>query len=176
MNDWSPDGRYLLFGSLDKESGFDLWLYSFETKKAEAWITAPLDQGYARFSPNGRWVTYGSYESGNTEVYVQSFPAKGEGRWQVSQGGDQPRWSGTGKELFYAISDGTLMAVDVKTEGAFDLGTPRALFKMQLKSATGSSYDVAPDGQRFLANILREDDRSGLSATIVVNWLELLRR
>jgi len=176
MNDWSPDGRYLVFDSLNKENGFDLWLYSFETKKAEPWLTKPLDQGYARFSPNGRWIAYASYESGHTEVYVQSFPAKGEGRWQVSEGGDQPRWSGTGKEIFYAISDGTLMAADVKTEGIFDLGTPRPLFKMQLKSATGSSYDVAPDGQRFLANILREDDRSALSTTVVINWPELLRR
>ena len=175
LNDWSADGQYLVFVSLNRETGFDLWLYSFETKKAEPWLASPLDQGYARFSPNGRWMAYASYESGHTEIYVQSFPGK-EGRWQVSDGGDQPRWRGDGKEIFYAISDGSLMAADVKTEGTFEVGTPRPLFKMQLKSTTGSSYDVAPDGQRIFANILREDDRSSLSTTVVINWTAALKR
>jgi Tol biopolymer transport system component len=174
LSDWSADA--LIFSSLSRETSADLWTYSLTEKKAAPWFEAPLDQGYARLSPDGRWIAYASYESGQSEIYVQSFPDKGRGRWQISQGGDQPRWRGDGKELYYVAYDGTMMAAEVNTAGPFDVGTPHPLFRMQLKSSNNSSYDPAPDGQRFLCNVLREDDRSGLSTTVVVNWTELLRR
>ena len=77
--------------------------------------------------------------------------------WQVSNGGgDQPRWRGDGKELFYMALDGKIMAVPV-TEGAyFSSGTPVALFQGNQRTLIATSellaYDVSQDGQRFLIN------------------------
>ena len=174
--DWSPDGNLIVLSNLSRETGFDLWTYSMREKKAEPWLEAPLDQFQARISPNGRWIAYGSSESGQQEVYVQAFPAKGEGRWQVSKGGGQPTWRSDGKEIYYQTTDGAMMAADVRTEGAFDVGTPRLLFKAPFKSTTGSGYDVSPDGRRFVSNILKASDRSGLSTTLVLNWPAALRK
>ena len=49
-------------------------------------------EGFADFSPNGRWLAYASNESGQYQVYVRPFPS-GEGKWQVSDSsGTTPRW------------------------------------------------------------------------------------
>ena len=176
VGDWSPDGRFITFASLSRKTGFDLWTYSIAEKKAQLWLEGPLDQSYPRLSPNGRWIAYDSNESGRDEVYVQAFPGKGGGRWQVSKGGGQPCWRADGKEIYYLGSDDTLMAADVRTEGTFDAGTPHPLFKARFKSTTGASYDAAPDGQRFLVNSLKEDDRSGRSTTVVLNWPAAFRK
>ena len=175
-NDWSPDGRFVAFASLSRKTNWDLWIYSFDDKQARPWLEGPLNQGGARFSPDGRFVAYYSGESGRGEVYVQSFPQQNQGRWQISQaGGEYPAWRADGKELFYLGSDGSLMAVDVRTTGTFDVGAPRSLFKVEAKVSSGPSYDAAPDGQRFLVNAVGEKDRSGQAATLLLSWTEALR-
>ena len=146
-----------------------------DEKQAEAWLEGALDQLTARLSPNSRWIAYSSNESGSEEIHVQAFPARGEGRWQVSKGGSMPRWRSDGKEIYYATPDGSLMAADVRTDGSFDVGTPHLLFKSQFKSL-GANYDVAPGGGRFLVTTQRESDRSALSTTVVLNWIAALRK
>jgi hypothetical protein len=44
-------------------------------------------------------------------------------------GGEQPRWRGDGKELFYLSSDYKVMAASVTTGTNFDAGTPVPLFR-----------------------------------------------
>jgi Tol biopolymer transport system component len=177
VNDWSPDGRWILFSSLSRQTGFDLWTYSVADKKAEPWLEGPLDQVNARLSPNGRWIAYDSSESGRSEVYVQAFPDKGGGRWQVSRsGGSLASWRADGKEIYYLGLENSLMAADVRTEGTIDLGTPHPLFKAQFRATVARNYDVVPDGQRFLVNGPKESDRSGQSVTLMLNWLATLRK
>ncbi len=104
-------------------------------------------------SPNGRWLAYASDESGREEIYVRPFPNIDNGRWQVSiGGGTEPRWSRDGTELFYR-NGGALMVVPVQTGPGFTAGSPQVLFAGQYFGNVGQgerSYDVSPDGQRFL--------------------------
>jgi Tol biopolymer transport system component len=121
-------------------------------------------------------MAFQSSESGREEVYVQSFPPSGR-KWQVSTaGGEEPRWRGDGRELFY-IAGKKLMVVDVKTDAQdFQSGTPRALFEVRLEvERHRSRYQVASNGQRFLVNVPLE---STLSApiTVVTNWTAGLKR
>ena len=126
-----------------------------------------------QFSPDGKWVAYASNESGKWEIYVTSFP-DAHGKWRVStDGGEQPRWRGDGKELFYVSSDSKMMAAPVTTGAKFDSGTPAALFPatpQQLVSRTNLFvYAVSRDGQRFL--ILRQVKQADTAPmSVVLNW------
>ena len=107
----------------------------------------------------GRWIAYGSPESGRNEVYVRSFPTPG-GKYQISRdGGDWPRWRRDGKELFFYSGDGQLTAVPVAGETAPDVGTAVSLFRAPLLGGGGGfrqQYDVRRDGKRFLLNLIPE--------------------
>ena len=129
-------------------------------------------QGDSRFSPDGRWLAYDSDESGRSEVYVQAFPGPG-GKWQISAaGGSIPRWRGDGKEIYYLSLDNKVMAVAVDTAPAFHAGAPVALFAVH--PGTGTVYDVAADGKRFLVDSLPADQGSP-PMSLLVNWTSLLK-
>jgi eukaryotic-like serine/threonine-protein kinase len=102
-------------------------------------------------SPDGRWLAYESNESGRDEIYVRPFPAVDGGRWQVSTGGGiQPVWARNNRELFYRSGD-ALMAVPIEASSGFAAGNPTTLFKGEyLVGPGGRTYDVSPDGRRFL--------------------------
>jgi hypothetical protein len=69
--------------------------------------------GSAKFSPDGKWVAYCSDESGQPEVYVQSWPGPGPKIQISAEGRTDPVWSPDGKEVFYR--NGTkMMAVAVE--------------------------------------------------------------
>src|SRR5262249_33677243 len=78
--------------------------------------TDPLES-QGRFSPNGKWIAYESYEAGVSAIWVQSFPPTGA-KWQISNLGLEPRWRADGKELYY-ITRGKLTAVRVRTDTVF---------------------------------------------------------
>jgi hypothetical protein len=132
----------------------------------------------ARFSPDGRWVAYGSNESGRWEIYVTSFP-DAHGKWQISNGGgDQPKWRSDGKELFYITPDGKIMAAPVTVGANFDAGTASVLFQANPREMVATSeqvtYDVSKDGERFLVNTRLKTGATPMS--IVLNWTAKLTR
>jgi Tol biopolymer transport system component len=133
----------------------------------------------AELSPDGRWVAYCSTQSGQFEVYVTSFP-DARGRWQVSTGGGrQPAWSRDGRELFYRDFSGALIAVPITLSPAFTAGPGRKLFAHPAYAGAGSSlsdrtYDVSPDGRRFL--MLRMSDEPRRTLAVVQNWFDELKR
>src|SRR5262249_17313857 len=128
--DWSPDGKYILFSEVDPKTKYDLWLLQLgEHKKAFPFLISGANESNARFSPDGRWIAYSSDESGRAEVYVQSFLSEKPGKWQVStNGGFTPKWSGDGKELFYQSPDNQIMCSEVKVGSTFEAATPTPLF------------------------------------------------
>jgi len=139
------------------------------------YLVTPSNEAHARISPDGHWLAYVSDESGQPEVYVQSFPVTGRGKWQIStQGGDQPNWSSRGRELFFLSPEQKLMSVDIKPGAVPDPGIPKALFGVSTVSTgiTGARnlYVSSADGQRFLVDSVAQ----GTNATGVVvqlNWV-----
>jgi eukaryotic-like serine/threonine-protein kinase len=167
-DDWSRDGKYILYTGDN-----DLMLLTFPELKSSLFLKAPSVLKNAQFSPDGRWVAYASNETGKWEVYVTSFP-DARGKWQIStSGGEQPRWRGDGKELFYLSSDYKMMAVPVTTGAKFDAGTPVALFQAAPRQPISNNdrcvYDVSRDGQRFLVNTqVKNAETQPMS--IILNW------
>ncbi len=164
---WSPDGRHLLCES--RVDSWDSWLLPFSDDEEPFPITeTPFDERQGRFSPDGKWISYTSVESGSPEIYVQPFPSSGE-KWQVSTGGGtDSRWRADGKELFYLRLDQALMSVEIDpTDPALQIGTPKPLFETGIRPF-GGAYDVTGDGQRFLITTITQE-RS--SITVVLNWM-----
>ncbi len=128
----------------------------------------------SKFSPDGRWIAYVSDESGQYEVYVRPYPGPG-GKWQVStQGGGEAIWSRDGNELFYRNGN-KWMAVAVNLEPEFKAETPRVLFDGPYVDVGGLSFDVTPDGQRFLLlEPAAQDPVTHLN--VVLNWFEEVKR
>lgn len=129
----------------------------------------------SEFSPDGQWVAYTSNESGREEVYVQPFPGPG-GKWMISTGGgNSPRWSRNGHELFY-VNGNKMMSVAVETKPTFKAATPELLF--QNGSYIGiANYDIAPDGEHLLMVATQEDENATPNQlNIVLNWTEELKR
>jgi hypothetical protein len=118
-------------------------------------------------------------------VYVRPFPL-GEGEWTISiAGGQESRWSGDGKELFYEAADGKMMAVPVKKSvpGArpvFEPGPPVPLFDAHMTRDAGQryfEYDVTADGKRFLINVAGSGGAvSAPPLTVVTSWLAGVRK
>jgi len=183
-SDASKDGRFLLYRAFSQRSGPpDLWVLPLGgDKKPFVWLRTSSDEFNGQFSPDSRWVAYGSDETGRFEVSVQSFPTPG-GQWRVStEGGVAPRWRADGKEIFYVAPDGSLMAasVTVSRDGrTLETGKPAALFRPGIfggfSNGVRHQYAVTPDGQRFLVNAVARAAAGASSATVVVNWMERLK-
>ena len=171
-NDWSRDGKYVLY-TQGRDVWWDLWFVSFPELKNSLFLKTAATTKNGQFSPDGKWVAYASNETGKWEIYVTSFPGA-RGKWQVSTGGgEQPRWAGGGKELFFLSPAGKIMAVPVKTGASFDAGTPVALFQANAREIVANSeqamYDVDQNGERFLINTqVRKVETQPLA--IVLNW------
>jgi Tol biopolymer transport system component len=175
-NDWSPDGRYILYQGRSQQN-WDLWVLPLgEDRKPAVFLQTAFAEAYGRFSPDGRWITYVSNESGKREVYVRGFPASGA-QWQISNGGgEQPHWSRDGKELFYVSPTRKLMAIEVNgSSSSFEAGIRKALFDLRVNVVDRfSDYDVTRDG-RFLVNTLIEQS-VGAPVNVVMNWTADLKR
>jgi serine/threonine-protein kinase len=128
-------------------------------------------------SPNGRFLAYGTDESGRAEVYVRDFPGPG-GRWQVSTaGGEEPHWSANGRELFYRNND-LFMVAGVDTRAAFQASTPALLFKgvYNIRTTTLLSFAVDPKGDRFLMIRPVNEEGEASRVHVVLNWFEELKQ
>jgi serine/threonine protein kinase/Tol biopolymer transport system component len=175
-NDWSRDGRFIIYNENNPESNNDLWILPLDgDRKPFAWRQMPFHEREARFSPDSKWIAYVSNESGNDEVYVAAFPTGGKSQVVSIEGGRFPRWRGDGKELFYVDSGGTLMSVDVTGETTFEAGVPKPLFHLRsIKAAIAQRYAVTGDGQRFLL-VTNPEGGSIEPFTVVLNWTKELR-
>ena len=133
---------------------------------------------HARFSPDGKFLAYDSFESGTSQVYMRRFPISSE-RWQVSpKGGIQPRWKADGRELYYANLDGKLMAAEIQLEPRVTIGREATLFQTPLGALAfeglRSAYNVAADGSRFLLS--NPAHRGTISIIVVLNWPAIVQR
>jgi eukaryotic-like serine/threonine-protein kinase len=173
-NSWSADGKCILY-----TRGPDLWFLTLPELKSRLFLKAVSILRNGQFSPDGKWVAYASNETGNWEIYVTSFP-DARGKWQISTGGgEQPRWRGDGKELFFLSSDSRIMVAAVTTGANFDASSPVALFQATPRQPVSTNdqfvYDVSRDGQRFLF-LTQVKQTETVPMSVVLNWTATLNK
>jgi serine/threonine-protein kinase len=168
---FSPDGKTLAFMDVDPSTGMDMWVLPLEgDRKPRPILHSPFNEHWTHFSPDGRWIAYVSDESGREEVYVASYPGLG-GRVQISSdGGEDPVWASTGRELVYRLGN-RMMSVAVETAPSLVVGRPALLFDAKFERG----YDAAPDGKRFVMVKSVEGPAPPQQIDIVLGWVDELR-
>ena len=172
----SPDGKTLLYTS-GGNSGekMNIWTMSLDGKREQRpWLAAENRQLAGFYSPDGRHVVYVSNESGKYEVYARPYPGPG-GKIKISSdGGSEPAWAPSGREIFYRTAD-AMMAVPVTTQPELSAGTGRPLFPDRYarwgREDGSRNYDVSPDGSRFL--VIKSAERKDEPVTqiqLLANW------
>jgi serine/threonine-protein kinase len=192
---WSPDGKVLAFVENHPTTGPDIWGIdvSGSDRLPKPIVATASAERHPAFSSDGQWLAYSSNDSGRSEVYVQPFPGPGRRVPISTDSGSSPAWRADGKELYYVkqhVVGGedrfriggpatvSVMAVRVHAgrEG-FSVGAPRKLFEGPFVVGSGHSYDVTPDGQRFLmVEVLEPLPEPATELILVTNWFEELRR
>jgi serine/threonine-protein kinase len=143
LSAWSRDGQWLLGDDFSPGKGKDVWAIAADGSDSIPVAAGPASESQPDFSPDGKWVTYQSDESGRMEVLVISFPDLAVKRQVSVNGGRAPRWDPNGGTLFY-LEDDRLMAIAMSATGV-RLGTGQVLFRTLARA-----FDVAPDGSRFI--------------------------
>jgi Tol biopolymer transport system component len=176
----SLDGRYLLYRNTAPNSNWDLWALALDGDGKPGTpfpvVQTPFQEMMGELSPDSTWVAFQSDESGQFEIYAQSFPQPGP-RTQIStNGGSQPRWRRDGKELFYVSLDGRMMAatIAVNQRKEVEAGDQLALFPARIAGGPVPTpqkhqYAVSADGQRFLLNTMTDESATS-PITLVMNW------
>jgi serine/threonine-protein kinase len=183
----TPDGTRLLFNEYASPGPpYDLGAVNLTgDRHADLLLHGPQSELNGEISPDGKWLAYESDESKQAEVYVRPFPNVDGGRSQVSTGGGtRPAWARSGRELFYYVGPtrgpGKIMAVSVQPGTTLAFGTPQVVVAGQyLAPQMGRTYDVSPDGKKFL--LIKDAPSTSSSApppsqlVVVLNWFEELK-
>ena len=174
----SRDGQQLLYTRWTSTTSADITSVPISGDRTpRPLIATPAIEDNPVVSPDGRWLTYQSEESGRHEVYVRTYPDVNAGRWQISaNGGTHPVWSRNGRELFFETPEGRLAAIKVDSGETFEYGKPTLLFdvKPYFIAFPTTTYDVAPDG-RFV--FIKDAPVQAATPTIVFveHWLDEAR-
>jgi Tol biopolymer transport system component len=184
LTDWSNNG-YLIYASMG-----DIWALPIQpdatgNRTPVAVVNSPANEYAGYVSPDNRWIAYMSNETGQQEMFVQSFNLAGgaaSGKWQVSERGTLgvARWRNDSKELMFVSSDSSIVAVDVASGPTFQAGAPRKLFQVPFEILAwspnpGQLIDVARDHQRLLVPMPVQESAQR-EVSVVVNWPTALRK
>jgi len=171
---WSPDGTLIYQGG--SFSGGDIWILPPRgEREPQEFLVTEFSERHPIFSPDGKWVAYTSDRSGRDEIYVKAYPGEGGIIPISTDGGTQPLWAPSGRELFYRDED-KVMVVPIQMEPTFRAEKPKLLTEGPLYYAfiPTSQYDISPDGKRFV--MVMEGGYDLTQINVVLNWFEELKR
>ena len=186
---WSvaPGGRLAYF-EMNPATGFDLWTVPVTAAATglivgvpQPYLRTPAFEVYPAFSPDGRWVAYGSNASGTYEIYVRRYPDAGAAVRVSTGGGRIPSWSPNGRELLYQTDDHRIMVAAYQAEGGGFVATPPRAWTGQPLGDAGvfPSFAPAPDGDHVVALLPGappEERQTANHVTVVLNFLDEVRR
>ena len=139
-----------------------------DSREPRPFLRTRFDEETPAFSPDGRFVAYGTNETNRWEVFVRPFPAGGP-KTQVSlDGGEAPAWSPDGRQIYYRDDEGAWI-VDVQTSPTFRAGAPRRL-------ATAKIIAIAPSRAGGVLAVRGDDKGPAPQVNLVIGWFSELTR
>ncbi|MBV8193315.1 MAG: PD40 domain-containing protein, partial [Alphaproteobacteria bacterium] len=121
VEDWSPDGRFLLTHDTKTLSILPVT----GGGKPEAVYSSSFLKDEFHLSPDGQLIAYGEKRTGKWEVFVASFPSFQYIKQVSIAGGAQPRWRGDSRELFFIDYEGKMMSAAVARGSPPKIDVPR---------------------------------------------------
>ena len=180
---YTRDGRWLVYRG---GSGGGRNIFAVNTGTASsvdsiprALVATAAEEFSPSVSPDGRWLAYGSDETGRSEIFVRPFPETQGARYAVSRaGGSEPVWSHSGKELFFRDGANRLVAAEIAPGAEFRVVAERVLFSTNgyVTDNRHLHYTVSPDDRTFY--FVKSGAAAGAKneVVVVVNWFEELIR
>jgi len=171
---WSADGQYLLvsYDEYTDSSRQELRVWSARAKTLSPYIKS-ADSNEGVFSPDTRFVAFGSSETGRVEVYVTTFPERRQTWPLTTDGGHVLSWSADGKELLVATLTGHIAAYPVTTMGgSFSAGAPQVLIR---NVGFDARYARATrDHSRILVRVPKDADKDRGEIRLLFGWAKNL--
>jgi len=171
---WTPDSKEVVVQVHSEETGWDIHAIPISgDHKPHLLVGGPYDQNFGAISPDGRWVSYRSNESGKNEIYVQSL-ANATMKVQVSrEGGSNAQWARSGRELFFRQGE-KMFATPIDAGPVLRVGKPALLFEDRTR---WYDYSIAPDGRRFLVVMdVEQPSAAANHVNVVLSWFEDLKQ
>jgi eukaryotic-like serine/threonine-protein kinase len=172
---WSPDGRYLLYMEIIRETlASDAWMFSFADRKSIPLLNTPIPEVDPTVSPDGRWMIYQTNESGRYEIYLTTFPPSSTKLSVVSDNGGDALWSSDGKELFYVNTTTLeLWSLDVKAGNPPEFSGRRRIHAGPLFWWSAHSFDIDTARRRVLVQVSSAPQSD---ITALLHWTALLKQ
>ena len=150
----------LTFDEVNPETSYDVWVAPLDLTrpdqpvvgKPEPLVRSRAGELFGQFSPDGKWLAYGSDENGTNNVYVRPFPGPGAARNVSRDGGIYMAWAKNGQELLFTRPGGQqVMAVDYRVSGGDFIASPPRVWSNARIRAVGAQPSLAlhPDGKRI---------------------------
>ena len=170
---FTPDGKAIVFRRLGAGRRNEIWILPLAGNGKPYPYLAAHNERAAAISPDGHWLAYVSDESGRDEVYTREFPHPGRAIPISHGGGREPRWSASGREIFYR-TDSEMVVARLASTSPPSVASRRALFDTRPYESwiDGAAYDVHPDGEHFVM-IRRSPDHRDI--VILLNWFDQRR-
>ena len=178
---WADDGKTLIItkGDPNINIGFDIEMLPEGADTPQPLINTRYNEFHPAISPSGRWLAYSSDESGRVEIYIRPYPGPGGAIPVTTEGGREPVWDPSEKELYYRDDSGSkLFKVLVITEPTVRIGSPELLFEGRYMGSShfwGRNYDISPKGDFFIL-IEEGETQPATQINVVLNWSEELKQ
>jgi len=173
--DVSADGQTIFYSGASAGTAWDLWSADLSGQTEPRLLRATVENDVrAQLSPDEKWLTFGSRESGQNQVYVAPWPAMSPITQVSTTTGTWSRWARDGQELIFQEELGSLVAVSMTVEGGrMSIGQPETLFMLGAPFLETVYWDVSADGERFIT-VNTKIAASPTYCNLVVDWPGIL--